>query len=122
MSAASPKLYLPGHMAGVAKSRGHQVRPQLQLRESPGRKVGATEGGWISDLVETCKAIVLCWACKPKFDHKVNHYYKDEKFPYCQGVCDGCRKYAVQGQLYVHESFLTGPGGKTTSGQTWTPR
>jgi hypothetical protein len=45
----------------------------------------------------------------------------DRKFPYVLGTCAGCRSIAYQGRLYIHESSLTGPGGRTRSGQIWTP-
>lgn len=123
------QLILPRSMAPMAQARGHRVR-ELAVKamgkvlpmEHPGRKFGNTVSSWISDLVETRKTIILCWSCKPKFNHSRNHYYMDKKFPWCQGTCDGCREYAIQGQIYVHESFLTDPAGKTSSGQTWTPR
>lgn len=93
-----------------------------QPLEHPGRKVGHPEGSYVSDLAERKKAIILCWRCQPRFDYKRAHYYKDERFPYVVGRCDGCREFMNhQAKLYIHESFLGEPGGRTKSGQCWTP-
>ena len=77
--------------------------------------------GWIDDLAALKKCIVLCWSCKHRFDHIKASYYKDTRLDYVRGDCDGCRKYAPQGQIYIHESALTGPGGQQWSGLVWTP-
>lgn len=97
-------------------------KPEAQPREHPGKKNGLPTGGWIDDLSALRKAIILCWRCQPKFDHKRANYYKDERFPHVVGKCDGCREYMNhQTKLYIHESFLGEPGGRTKAGQSWTP-
>ena len=93
-------------------------RPDLREVSRP---FGKPEGSWVADLVDLKKAIVLCQNCKHKFDHEASKYYMDRKFPYVLGTCAGCRSIAYQGRLYIHESLLTGPGGRTRSGQVWTP-
>ncbi len=93
-----------------------------QPREHPGKRIGKPVGSWIDDLAALRKAIILCWRCQPKFDHKKAHYYKDERFPHVVGKCDGCKEYMNhQTKLYIHESFLGEPGGNTKAGQCWTP-
>lgn len=93
-----------------------------QVREHPGAKYGKPKGGWIDDLAALRKTIILCWRCQPKFDHKKANYYKDGRFPYVIGRCDGCRTWMNhETKLYIHESFLGEPGGRTRAGQCWTP-
>jgi len=87
-----------------------------------GRKIGKPEGSYMDDLCAMRSCIVLCWRCQHKFDHARHHYYKDRKFDFVRGKCDGCRTFAMKAGFYVHGSFLTDEGGKTTHGQTWTPR
>jgi len=114
-------LYLP---KGVKPSSKWTKRPKpaVQPVEHPGKKPGAVTGSWIHDLVALRKAIILCWRCQPKFDHKRARYYKDERFPHVIGRCDGCKEHMNHStKLYIHESFLGGPGGQTKSGQVWTP-
>lgn len=97
-------------------------QPESKPQEHPGKKYGKPVGGWIDDLVALKKAIILCWRCQPKFDHKRSNYYKDGRFPYVVGRCDGCREMMNhQTKLYIHESFLGEPGGRTKAGQCWTP-
>ena len=76
----------------------------------------------MNDLAELQKAIILCFGCAHNFDHKRSHYYKDRKFPWVVGRCDGCRVFSPQAHLYIHESLLTGYKGRTRSGQVWTQR
>lgn len=104
------------------KEKASWITPKQKPREHPGRKFGAVTGGWVADLVARRKAIILCWRCQPKFDHKRANYYKDGRFPYVIGRCDGCRENMNhQTKLYIHESFLGEPGGRTMAGQSWTP-
>lgn len=96
--------------------------PASQPIEHAGKKYGKPVSGWIDDLASLRKAIILCWRCQPKFDHKRAHYYKDGRFPHVIGKCDGCREHMNhQTKLYIHESFLGEPGGRTKAGQCWTP-
>ena len=127
-------LFLPNTIqpSGIWQRRSNQARaalrkvaswrtPESQPREHPGRKFGATAAGWVFDLVARRKVLILCWRCQPKFDHKRSRYYKDGRFPYVIGKCDGCREHVNQAKLYIHESFLGEPGGRTMAGQVWTP-
>lgn len=124
-------LYLPPGIkpSGMWKKRGEKFRkkaswnkPAAQPREHAGRKYGKPEGGYVTDLASLKKAIILCWRCQPKFDHKRYHYYKDERFPHVVGKCDGCRQiFNHSTRLYIHESYLSDSGGRTRSGQCWTP-
>ena len=93
-----------------------------QPQEHPGRKYGKPVGGWIDDLVARRKALILCWRCQPKFDHKRADYYRDERFPTVIGRCDGCRTWMNhEAKLYIHNSFLGDPNGHLRPGQCWTP-
>ncbi len=114
---SNPFASMRRHATRVWKDEGK--RP---LNVHPGRKYGATVGGWISDLTELRKAIVLCWRCQSKFYYKRAKYYRDEVFPYATGTCDGCRQIAVQGKLYIPEERLSDPGSLVKPGQCWTPR
>lgn len=106
---------------GRLRWRSIRRRRRSVPREAPGRPVGHPEGSWIADLVALRKAIILCRTCDHRFDPDRHHYYKDRKFPFVQGRCDGCRQFAYQGRLHIHESALADPGGKLRSGQVWTP-
>ncbi|KPK68175.1 hypothetical protein AMJ82_08925 [candidate division TA06 bacterium SM23_40] len=104
------------------RSVWRQTKPKNAPREHPGRRIGKPEGTYIMDLVALRKAILLCWRCQPRFNHKRANYYKDERFPYVVGRCDGCRRFmSHQAKLYIHESFLGDPGGRLRAGQCWTP-
>ena len=99
-------------------NHGARIAPGL----APTRKTGSTESSWIDQLTSTHKCVMLCHLCTHKFDHIRSHYYKDRKFDYVMADCDGCRKKLERCAIYFHESVLTGPGGRTSSGQCWTPR
>lgn len=102
-----------------ARNRGAEIRG---LVPHPGRKVGQPVGGWMDDLAALHKAIVLCQGCVHNFDHVKAHYHKDRRLDYVRGDCDGCRDFAHKGQIYIHESALTEPGGQQWSGLIWTPK
>lgn len=125
-------LLLPRSMkpSGRWKKRAAKIRDSISWKkhiptqpfESPGRKFGKPEGGHVTDLAYLRKAIILCWKCQPKFDHKRYCYYKDERFPHVVGRCDGCRQILNHStKLYIHESYLSDPGGRARSGHSWTP-
>lgn len=125
MSAAAPKIrrraVVPNWLRDFNKKHWSKDTP-LGLREHPGRKIGATPSSWVDDMAALHKAIVLCWACAPKFNHKAYHYYKDRKFTTgVNGRCDGCRQHRMNQSFYIHESNLCEPDGRTVSGQSWTP-
>lgn len=88
------------------------------------RPYGKPHGSHVADLVNAHNkpTFVLCWKCAHKFDHKRSRYYLDRRFPNARGVCEGCRDFVNEGHMYIHESYLTGPGGRTVNGQCWTPR
>ena len=129
------QLFLPRGFkpSGLWKKRGQKFKDEVKQATRwlmpgdepaihPGKKFGATVGGWIDDLVSHKKVIILCWRCQPKFNHKRSHYYKDERFPTVIGKCDGCREIMNRDtKLYIHESCLGDPGGNTKAGQSWTP-
>lgn len=121
-----PKGYKPSALwkkrAPKFRKKASWNKPAQQPQEHPGRKYGMPEGGYVTDLAALRKTIILCWRCQPKFDHKRHNYYKDEKFPHVVGKCDGCRQVMNHStKLYIHESYLSDPGGRTRSGQCWTP-
>jgi hypothetical protein len=93
------------------------------LPEAPGRKVGATPGGYIDDFVSLRKSIVLCDACQPKFYYRRAKYYKDEVHgSRVLSSCDGCRDYTQRGRLYMPEERLTDSSGVAQPGQCWSPK
>ncbi len=131
-------FFLPASMkpSGLWKKRGERVRLNLmnhsswgdaalrkpEPREHPGRKFGKVEGAWIDDLAARRKALIFCWKCQPKFDHKKANYYKDRRFPHVVGKCDGCRTIMNhETKIYIHESFLGDPDGNSRAGHSWTP-
>lgn len=94
-----------------AHARAH-ARNNAARSEHRGRRVGAVAGTYIGTLAEQGTAIVLCWACAPKFNPKAYHYFREGNQP-VNGACDGCRKPGVNRTLFLHESLI---------GVTWTPR
>lgn len=131
------KLFLPSSIrpSGIWKKRGKPFWDDAKAKfswrsdaserqpvEHAGAKYGQPKGSWIDDLAALKKAIILCWRCQPKFDHKRAKYYKDGRFPYVIGRCDGCRRWMNhETKLYIHESFLGEPDGRLKAGQSWTP-
>jgi hypothetical protein len=125
-------LMLPRYLAEERVKQGKAKRVGAPLKNhgaavvhtlpSPERRIGATESSWVSDLSESQHCVILCHLCTHKFDHEKYHYYKDRKFDYITGDCDGCRTKYTRAAIYFHQSVLTDPGGRTKSGQSWTPR
>lgn len=85
----------------------HERSQALPLREHPGRPSRSLAGSWVTgELAARHQCIVLCWACNPKFAHRRYHYEHVTRFPTVQGKCDGCKKYTLQGKMFVHESTV----------------
>lgn len=92
------------------------------LVEAPGRKVGRTAGGYIDDLCQLRKSIVLCDVCQSRFYYRRAHYYRDERYGACVlSNCDGCREYTARGRLYLPEERLVDASGMARPGQVWRP-
>lgn len=89
-----------------------EARQWLDGVTSPGRKIGAVEGAWVSDIASLRKAITLCQNCSHKFAHRAHHYFREDKVK-ATGMCDGCRDNMARCTLYMPEELL---------GNTWTPR
>jgi hypothetical protein len=100
----------------------HQREKPVVRAEAPGRPRKTSISAWVDDLSALHKALTFCSGCRQKFNHKLAGYYQDRKLPFCIARCDGCNEHANRAQLYIHESYLTEPGGKTRHGQCWTPR
>jgi hypothetical protein len=123
-----PRLYLPngtrpsGDWAPKPKpkSKSGKLLP-TNLWETMGRKFGIAHGSYMDDLSANHKTIWLCWSCKHKFDYKKVHYFYEKNLR-VRGNCDGCRRFDVNSHLFIHESTLTDPGGKSRHGHVWTPR
>ena len=106
---SSPLIYIPG-----------QARRPV-AREAPGRRVGTTAGSHVAgELSELHSTIWLCWACKPKFDHKRHHYFYEKNLR-VSGRCDGCKEYRENSHLFVHESTVV-QNGRSKHGDSWLPR
>jgi len=116
-------LIIPKHLVKEAEKRGHKVNraKSAALREAS-RPRNVSEATWVDRMASRRNAILLCGNCQPKFDPKRHNYYRDRKFTHVQGKCDGCQGYSLQAALYIHESFLADPGGRTRKGQCWTPK
>ena len=100
-----------------------RVTNKVQRVEHPGRDIGKPHGVYVTDLGERRQSIVLCRACKHKFDPLRYQYYVDKRFAYCQGRCDACKEFEPQAQLFIAEEYLTGPNGYPTHhGHSWVPK
>ncbi len=61
-------------------------------------------GGWLSDLAELGKAIVLCHQCERKWNARTYGYRKSQIWPgqeFVNGECDGCRQYGQQRHMFL---------------------
>ena len=105
---STPLIYIPG------KAERPKVTP-----EYTGRPMGKPHGSHMADLFEQRQTIWLCRGCSHKFDYKRHNYYR-EKY-YVIGRCDACKEKNSRNKLYVHESYLAGPGGRSIHGQSWIP-
>lgn len=62
----------------------------------PGRRHDRLAGGYVDDLAELKKAILLCPVCRPKFDAMRAGYGHRRGVPsQAMGDCDGCREVTV---------------------------
>jgi len=121
---SEPLLYLPNSVkpsGGWQEKQKPRPTPRPRVVESPGRNYGQAAGSHISDLGEQEKAIWLCFKCKHRFDHKRAHYFYEKNLR-VRGSCDACKTFDVEAHLFIHESTLTDPGGRSRHGQVWTPR
>lgn len=126
---AAPHETTPGYFTGLfarntpefqraLRAVRREVRRWVDSVTYKGRPnaVKLSPGAWVTDLAELRKAILLCWACAPKFDHVAYGYHKDRRWQTetggTLGVCDGCRADGqLKKQLYIHESLVgKGPG------------
>jgi hypothetical protein len=119
----SPNILIPKKRVRIMSRRAIEREKQAQVtpQEHPGRPSRCLAGGFIDDHVAQLLAIVLCWSCQHKFDHKAHNYYKDRRFPFVQGKCDDCARFQPRCAFYIHESFLGEANGRIKSGQCWTP-
>ena len=104
----SPLIYVPG----AAK------RPRTP-QEAPGRRMGKPHGSHIAGLYEQKQTIWLCRNCAYKFDYTKHSYYRERY--YVIGKCDACGNQNGRNTLFVHESYLAGPGGRSRHGHSWLP-
>jgi hypothetical protein len=105
---SNPLIYIPGSA----------LKPRVPL-ESPGRRMGKPHGSHVAGLYEQRQTIWLCRSCAHKFDHKRHNYYQE--FYYVIGKCDACGVQNSRNKLYVHESYMAGPGGRATHGHEHVP-
>ena len=124
---AGPTLYLPNSVqpSGGWKAKSKQ-KPKRQSGwhlppPDTGKRSGKPAGTHIDDLSAQAMAIWLCFQCRSKFDHERAHYFY-EKNMRVRGNCDACKTFDVEAHLFIHESTLTDPGGKSRHGHVWTPR
>ena len=97
---------------------GSSPKPRIP-QESPGRAMGKPHGSHVAGLYEQRQTIWLCRGCAHKFDHKKHSYYQE--FYYVIGKCDACGDHNARNKLYVHESYLAGPGRRSKHGHSWLP-
>ncbi len=105
---SNPLIYVPGS----------SPKPKIP-QEHPGRAMGKPHGSHIAGLYEQKQTIWLCRKCSFKFDFKKHNYYR-EKY-YVIGKCDACKEQNARNQLFVHESYLAGPGRRSMHGHSWLP-
>ncbi len=91
---------------GRVRVRVVPKKPKPHMRQHPGRKVGSVAGAWIDDNVALQNSIMLCDACKHKFDAKAHNYWAQTRFPTVWSKCDGCRKWSGQCAWFIHEALL----------------
>ena len=126
--AARKNLWIPKRLATALNMKVartiHERSKRSKLVAHPGRPSGKLAGVWVaSELAERKQAIVLCWACSPKFNHRRAQYEHVTRFPVVQGKCDGCKKYTLQGKLFIHESTVgrRQVGNSDSAAPVWDP-
>lgn len=103
----APLIYIPGSAP--------KPKTPSETRRAPGKP----HGSYIAGLQEQRQTIWLCRLCAHKFDYKRHNYYRERY--YVIGKCDACHEQNLRNTLFVHESYLTGMGGKSQHGQSWIP-
>ena len=78
---------------------------QIAHQRATGRPVGRPHGGWVTDLAELEKAIVLCeLRCYKKFNPASVGYIEKQLVPthdYVISDCDGCKTVFTKCKLFV---------------------
>lgn len=94
------------------------VRDQVKSLEHPGRRTDGSQSaaGWISDLSELKKTIILCGICRVKFNPRKHGYrrlftadptFKTDGYS-ASGRCDGCKQRTESvggGVAFIHETL-----------------
>ena len=85
--------------------KSKQNSSQITRHRAKGRPAGRPHGGWISDLAELEKAIVLCESrCYKKFKPESVGYIEKQLVPthdYVISDCDGCKTIYTKCKLFV---------------------
>ena len=70
-----------------------------------GRPAGRLPGGYVGDLTDLRKGIILCRSCAPKFNSATSGYVYKANMPTVRGDCDGCKEFTMTGHFLVHHSL-----------------
>ena len=70
-----------------------------------GRPAGRLPGGYIADLADLRKGIILCRYCVPKFCSPKVGYVAKKNLPFVMGNCDGCNNFGTRQHFLVHHTF-----------------
>jgi len=84
--------------------QGFSKKEIISSYEDPGRPWNRPAGGWIGDLTELRKFILLCPYCSPKFNPRQNQYEVWRAKIESIGKCDGCKQVSTYLKGYIHQS------------------
>ncbi len=98
-------MTLPQRVA-VLKGKDFWTGPRRFFdQRDRGRPPGRLPGGYIADLADLRKGIILCPYCVGKFSSARSGYVYKANMPTVRGDCDGCKSWTVNGHFLVHHSL-----------------
>jgi len=91
----------------ILVKRTWTTQDRQKAAEAPGRHWKRVAGGYIADLADLRKSVVLCSQCACKFNPKGHRYRRETDFPHVTGRCDGCKAHDMRCILYVAEEIYS---------------
>ena len=92
---------------GVLKGKDYWTGPRrLAAVASTGRGSGRLPGGYVADLADLKKALILCSYCVPKFNAARAGYVTRANLPLVTGKCDGCNNFGSDQHFLIHHSLV----------------
>jgi hypothetical protein len=85
--------------------QGYSKTERLKADEDAGRPWTRPAGGWISDLAELQKFIMLCPFCISKFNPRRAGYEVWRQNIYGVGKCDGCKQMSTYIKGFISEAL-----------------